>query len=258
MVAFLFVYYIFNIMKYLIIPDVHGRSFWETPVCDLLKEDDVKIIFLGDYLDPYPNEWKNDNYQIIALDNFNKILSLKKKYMDKIILLIGNHDAEYMYGKSVCNCRCDNINYDKIKTLFIDNKDLFKICHEEYINGKRYIFSHAGILEKWANEWFENYNAETFIDGLNEKFKDSMNDKEPESTEFCEALSVIDYKRGGWNTYGSLIWGDVRLFKPFLGYQIFGHTQLVKEFIHGEFACLDARKAFIIDENGNLNAIREK
>lgn len=35
--------------KILIIPDLHGRSFWKEP-CNNWKD---KIIFLGDYHDPY-------------------------------------------------------------------------------------------------------------------------------------------------------------------------------------------------------------
>ena len=39
--------------KILIIPDVHGRRFWR----DAIESDDYdKVIFLGDYLDPYPDE----------------------------------------------------------------------------------------------------------------------------------------------------------------------------------------------------------
>lgn len=41
-------------VKYLIIPDVHGRTFWKKSVYDYLENHpEVKIIFLGDYLDPY-------------------------------------------------------------------------------------------------------------------------------------------------------------------------------------------------------------
>ena len=39
--------------KILIIPDVHGRSFWRPAVA---SGDYDKIIFLGDYVDPYPDE----------------------------------------------------------------------------------------------------------------------------------------------------------------------------------------------------------
>ena len=40
--------------KILIIPDVHGRTFWHYAK-DHVDEYD-KIIFLGDYLDPYRYE----------------------------------------------------------------------------------------------------------------------------------------------------------------------------------------------------------
>lgn len=37
-----------------IIPDVHGRDFWMKPVQENLGKE--HILFLGDYLDPYPDE----------------------------------------------------------------------------------------------------------------------------------------------------------------------------------------------------------
>ena len=39
----------------LIIPDVHGRKFWRNPVQKYLNDPDTHIVFLGDYLDPYPD-----------------------------------------------------------------------------------------------------------------------------------------------------------------------------------------------------------
>ena len=41
--------------KLLVIPDVHGRTFWKTPVRKYLDHVD-RVIFLGDYLDPYKDE----------------------------------------------------------------------------------------------------------------------------------------------------------------------------------------------------------
>ncbi len=35
----------------LVVPDVHGRKFWETAL-----DYPGEIIFLGDYTDPYPRE----------------------------------------------------------------------------------------------------------------------------------------------------------------------------------------------------------
>ena len=41
--------------KILIIPDVHGRRFWKD-ACLNHKDDFEKIVFLGDYVSPYPYE----------------------------------------------------------------------------------------------------------------------------------------------------------------------------------------------------------
>ena len=55
--------------KILIIPDVHGRQFWKQAVAS--GEYD-KVIFLGDYRDPYPDEQIDEQ---MAKDNFKEILS---------------------------------------------------------------------------------------------------------------------------------------------------------------------------------------
>lgn len=40
--------------KILIVPDVHGRKFWHKAK-EMINSVD-KVVFLGDYLDPYPWE----------------------------------------------------------------------------------------------------------------------------------------------------------------------------------------------------------
>ena len=43
-------------IKILIVPDVHGREFWRQPVTEVLNDPGLKntrIVFLGDYVDPY-------------------------------------------------------------------------------------------------------------------------------------------------------------------------------------------------------------
>lgn len=70
-------------MKIMIVPDTHGRDFWKQAI----DSDADKIIFLGDYLDHYPDE--STYYHDIA--NFLEILDFKKNNPDKVILLLGNH-----------------------------------------------------------------------------------------------------------------------------------------------------------------------
>lgn len=73
--------------KILIVPDVHGRNFWHKAE-ELIDEVD-KVVFLGDYLDPYKHEEITFD---TALKEFEKILKFKNKYSDKVVLLIGNHE----------------------------------------------------------------------------------------------------------------------------------------------------------------------
>ena len=65
-----------NDIKYVIVPDVHGRDFYEHDVNMFLENtDDVKIIFLGDYIDPYPKENITPDS---ALKRFRNIIKIKK------------------------------------------------------------------------------------------------------------------------------------------------------------------------------------
>ena len=74
--------------KILVIPDVHGREFWR-------KAKDFKgnIVFLGDYLDPYPSEHIDMEK---AMTEFLDIMDWAKKN-EKVHLLLGNHDWHYIY-----------------------------------------------------------------------------------------------------------------------------------------------------------------
>lgn len=111
--------------KILIIPDVHGRDFWRIPVMDTLANSDVPIVFLGDYLDPYYDEWRDRmnedpsfDYRMNAVNVFEEILQLKTQYPDRIILLLGNHDCGYAVDYGVCSCRYDRKNSIRIKDDF--------------------------------------------------------------------------------------------------------------------------------------------
>ena len=86
-------------MKVLVIPDCHGRKFWRQAIANNIDKVD-KIIFLGDYLDPYSYEIE-EHPELMECDNFydsqsllkmlEDIVSLKKNEPDKYVLLTGNH-----------------------------------------------------------------------------------------------------------------------------------------------------------------------
>ena len=222
-------------MKILINPDIHGRVFWKYSIEH--KDEFDKIIFLGDYLDAYsPDLLVNEK------DNFEEIIQFKKDNLDKIILLLGNHDCHYINSKILHSSRYNLFKANIYHKLFNDNLDLFQLI---YIYDK-YLFSHAGVYQKWMD-----LNKLTLKDLL-----DCDLDK------LSKSLNWIDYFRGGFYDVGSCIWADIRdsgtekLLKGY--YHIFGHTQLKFKVSTSEFSCLDCRVPFSLDsETGYINKLMD-
>ena len=213
--------------KILILPDLHGRDFWIEP-CSHIDEFD-KIIFLGDYHDPYPNQVDQETSRNRLRD---ELVPFVLEHKDKCVCLFGNHDSNYLV--SPISSRFDFKHSEEIKEYLkqLDLKLIYKVDN--------YLFSHSGVLPKWLNEY-----------DLTLKSLDTLPLNDP-------SLSSISAYRGGFDAVGSCIWGDVReymlsyQFKDI--YQIFGHTQLEKEIITPEFACLDCRKAFVLDlDTGDIS-----
>jgi len=207
-------------MNILIIPDVHGREFWIEPC----QKWQGFIIFLGDYHDPYP-------IQVSKRDSFNNLKKLVEFYNSnkhRITCLIGNHDANYLIKKDFAD-RVDTKRYVEIKE-FLKQLDLKLIHIVDDV-----IFSHSGVLPDWLN--LHNIHLG---DLKTMEFTDS-------------SLLDISPLRGGYGCeVGSCLWGDVREYAAYPHipnfYQVFGHTQLIKEpIIINDFADLDVRKCFIMD-----------
>lgn len=244
-------------MRYFIIPDVHGRTFWMEPSIEALKDENTKLIFLGDYLDPYPDEFIDNDFRERAIQIFKEIIDLKKDYPDRVILLLGNHDLGYVIGRDVCNCRRDGWNAGKIRSMFNDNKEMFQLAYETKVNGKRVIFSHAGvILESLEESGYEGVNEDNVVDFINNQYELMMKNEYPDEHTFSHYLAKCSYWRGGYDKRSSCVWGDVREFiydKPKnYGYQIFGHTRMSQPLRTELFAMLDCRKAFWLNEDGTI------
>ena len=211
--------------KILIVPDVHGRKFWHKAE-EMINSVD-KVIFLGDYLDPYPWECIS---RLNAIKEFEKIIEFKNDNLDKVILLLGNHDCAYYFNFGDAS-RYDYDNEHKIKMIFDQNSDLFKLFHKE----DNYLFSHAGITNDWLKTYFSGKSINDFLT-LNEK-------------NIIPYLWVVSDLRGGFGDTGSMIWSDVReKDRESTFYQIFGHTQLESvPIITDKWACLDVRRCFLLD-----------
>lgn len=215
--------------KILIVPDVHGRSFWHR--AEELVNDVDKIVFLGDYLDPYGYEGITFD---MALEEFEKILEFKDKYNDKVVLLIGNHDCHYI---STSFMDCSRLNYLKrqdIHELYMKHIDKFNLVWEY----DKWLFSHAGVHQEWMEL------CQFTIDDLKD-FKTFREENFP-------SLACLSFYRGGWNTVGSCVWADIResikheLLPEF--HHIVGHTQLeANPYRDKNITCVDVRRCFILD-----------
>lgn len=209
--------------KVLIIPDVHGRPFWRKAKEKINSVD--KVVFLGDYLDPYGYEGiTREN----AIEEFKEIIQFKVDNPDKVILLLGNHDCAYCYDFGSAS-RYDYANAELIKEMFENFKPLFQL---KYFS-EGVLYTHAGV----TNDWLKSIDFT--ITDLITKPEDFL----------VGFLWEVSRMRGGWSNTGSMVWSDVREGdRESTYYQIFGHTQLESEpIITDKFACLDVRRPFILD-----------
>ena len=258
-------------MIYLVIPDIHGRKFWRKVIANNINKVD-KIIFLGDYLDLYQNEIK-ENPELMECEYFGDsknllkmledIVSLKKNEPNKYILLTGNHSDSYIWSKFNAASRTDYKNWEKYHKFFSENLEYFNLVWIE----NDVIFSHAGISKGWAENFLYQYmkydeGAELEKDSLVFETARVLKDTQLKdfNNHYIKAISNISYYRGGDSYYGSCEWADLNehidienskdniVPKGEEGiYQIFGHTQLRSQLITDKWACLDCRKGFIVD-----------
>lgn len=198
--------------RILVIPDVHGLDFWKEPVAKYANQVD-KIIFLGDYLDPYPENGVTYSCQEL-MDNLMDIIELKQSHMDNVVLLKGNHDQHYAserFRELAKGSRFDNENWNLYADAFTKYKSSFKIIHCEVINGTPYLFSHAGLTINWINKvnsvlWRLPDNkisvvAPDIIDRINAL------DNTPQGQEM---LAIVGRYRSLFGARsGSVLWADI-------------------------------------------------
>ena len=224
----------------LIIPDVHGRKFWR----NALEEKKHKhVIFLGDYVDPYPQEeiYPSDAYQELV-----DIIHFARDNRNTTTLLLGNHDMHYkseLFRQLAEGTRHSYMWNDKLKAIFNENNDLFQLAYEAEYEDTHCLFTHAGVSSVWY-EGVKEKVGELNADNLNKLLKDD---------DGIRAISDVGYMRGGFAKAGGILWADldeVNGATPIKeGYQIFGHTQHRNgPTINKNIACLDCRRAFLLSE----------
>ncbi|MBR5639526.1 MAG: metallophosphoesterase [Muribaculaceae bacterium] len=241
-------------MKIIVLPDVHGRKFWEV-AREHINECD-RVVFVGDYFDPYDFEEVSVVY---AINNFREILSFAREYPEKVVMLLGNHDMPYFSedyrALSSYHCRWSPEWHSKIAAILAANRELFKMAHVE----DDILFTHAGCSTKWLKSIHaEPASLDELVATLNAL---------PTTEKGLRQLFMVSHHRGGRNKAGSCIWADV----DELAYasmdlhidgkavkQVFGHTLQVEYDRRGNLvSCppitnptmkmLDTRCAYLLD-----------
>lgn len=170
-------------------------------------------------------------------------------------LLLGNHDLHYLDG-DLGGSRYDYIHGARNKKFILDNLSLFQMAYETEVAGKKYLFSHAGVMWGWlvANR---HLLGAIQPEEVCAKLNGFLQDRES-WPKFFTALGDVSHSRWGSSMYGSMIWSDVDDWDDTISelpdvYQIFSHTQQEEDPVIGRnFACLDCRRAFRLTENGTI------
>lgn len=220
-------------MKVIVIGDIHGRNNWESMVSNIDLVDHV--VFLGDYCDSYfisPSK---------VILNFSKIIQFKKDNLDKVTLLLGNHDLQYYFVDDP-DIKCSGYKEKfamKYNKLLRQNLSLFTLSHTITINDTTYLFSHAGINSVWLESVLPILSPiKNKVKSIQSSIFDILL-----LGDFKYSLWDISYWRNGRYDFGSMVWTDIReysdeafsleKFKTFLDIpldnkivQIVGHSRV--------------------------------
>lgn len=199
-----------TIRKRLVVGDIHGhiepfKSIYE-------KEDPDDVIVLGDYFDNFHGTDKE------IIDCFDTIVRMQKNHKKgKFILLIGNHDFQYLDLTEKYSGKRKSYELTvamKLDKLVEDHR--MQYIYADILN--KTVYSHAGIMNKWMSE------NRLFTFNL-----DDLNDIDPRKYRFTYRGGDTGYGDG---PYASPIWvrpstleNDMYVdMDGFTWTQIVGHT----------------------------------
>ncbi|MGH7238002.1 MAG: metallophosphoesterase [Candidatus Saccharimonadales bacterium] len=196
-------------MKHIIIGDLHGKDCWKD--VEITAYD--KVVFLGDYTD----HWNLPDQKIYQ--NLQEIISLKKEQPARIVLLLGNHDVQYLHYP---HFRCSGFRpaMQRLLTgLFNINRDLFDVAYQK----DGHLFTHAGVTNLWYAE-FLNLPLLQKIRDERDTVADLLN--KIEQTSARPLLHRAGKTRGGDGS-GGITWADREemIADALEGFQqVVGHT----------------------------------
>ncbi|MCY7349366.1 MAG: metallophosphoesterase [Cytophagaceae bacterium] len=200
-----------QLMRILAIGDLHGRVLWQ----QVNVNDYDQVIFIGDYTDSYVY----DNAHIY--ENLKKIIRLKKQQPNRVSLLLGNHDAQYLHFPRY---RCSGFRPEaqrQLTVLFKKNQDLFAVAHQE----GNYLFTHAGV----SGAWLADAQARRVLpNGPDDRLADQLNHLHADPKR-QHILFEVGPVRGGYDSFSGPTWADrAETRDDYLpGYhQVVGHTPI--------------------------------
>lgn len=195
------------------IGDIHGKSVWKQFVKDPTIDH---WVFVGDYTDEEHLYPITDEEMV---ENLQDIIDFKRNNIEKVTLLIGNHDLMYMFlndpTKRVTRFR---------PTIALELFDLFTFNRNLFQNAWQHggvIATHAGVQHNWfVNEFKGDLGAADIANQLNS----------PTTGEKKEHINDVGRVRGGDKFVGGIYWCDrIELVKPLIGYiQVVGHNRVGK------------------------------
>ncbi|MDB5142975.1 MAG: metallophosphoesterase [Mucilaginibacter sp.] len=147
----------------------------------------------------------------------------EKKYPDKIVLLLGNHDIHYLYFPRYQCVGFRSSMQRQLTNLFYQNRHLFQIAYQK----ENYFFTHAGITNSWYSE-FLKLPILAEIEDEKDTLANLIN--KVDQTRHRYILHTAGYFRGGRGN-GGVTWADIKetQIDMLKGYhQIVGHSTVEK------------------------------
>lgn len=191
----------------LFVGDLHLQAKLILPLVEkaIEKHNVERVIFMGDYVDQW-NQNDNDQLYIDELTLLNKFRKkLIKKGKVEPVFLIGNHDMPYLIGIPEYYSAYNADTFNKVHNLLLRLQPQIAYGVDD-----DFVASHAGYVQTSAWEiplWHFKPWLYSYID---------------KSIELQKQVG----RRGGFDTYGSMLWEDFgeRLWRAGMKYQIVGHT----------------------------------
>lgn len=166
--------------KYISIGDIHNRDIWKI-LTEYLKDKNTVLVFLGDFVDGAGSDED-------MIKNLEDIIFLARANYGQVILLLGNHDAQYLFQDNYFPGYRSKIA-ERLHKIYWDNRALFKVAFQV----ENYLFTHAGVSSTWFSSISEDFFREsgefiedyiklrniTLADILNEFYLIRLNSVEP-------------------------------------------------------------------------------